>query len=285
MKLGKDVISGKTTVKLGLKFTKPQKTIKVLGAGEKEILWTLYTLGSMSHHKLRDTLHKDIDTSLGRLRKKRLVKLEKDAVKLTDVGRGAILHYAVKGKSWSGYRKIPKVKSKFKLVVFDLDDTLIPGFVTKEVDVETMRRILVTLKKNNIKTSVLSINPDYTVYKRLRNYGLLRYIDIPFQTSKTVGMKKLLRFTQLKPEEILYVGHDINSDWTGIKNADKRIPVVLFEDAISYGDFGTKTPKVKGSLIIPRDFTTFIKVLEGKIRETDDKDKLIKAMHKKVLVM
>lgn len=281
MKLGKDIIFSKKT-EYGLKFTKPHKASRVLGAGEKEILWTLYTLGSMSRNKLCDTLHKDINTSLGRLRKKRLVKLEKSTVKLTDVGCGAILHYAVKGKTWSGYRKIPKVKSKFKLVVFDLDDTLIPGFVSKDVDVELMRKILRTLKKSGVKTSVLSVNPDTTVYKRLRNYGLLRYIDIPFQTSKSVGMKKLLNFTQLKPEEVLFVGHSIDSDFLAIKNADERIPVVLFKDTFSRGDARAKPPKVEGSLIIPRDFTTFIKVLEGKIRETDDKNKLIKTMHEKM---
>ena len=216
----------------------PQKPKYKLGCTEKEILWTLMSLGETDGKTLRRLINRQIKGSINRLRKKGLIAKNGEKIGITEQGKSAIMFIASEGKIWSN-RKV-KLNTRIKLVAFDLDDTLIPGYVNKNIDVELMRTFLRILKDNGIRIAVLSINPKSVVYSRLRQYGLLRYIDYPFHTTKGRGLLFLKESLNLEDSEMIFIGHDLTSDYLDIKRTNPKANVVLLEDSISNHDIPCK---------------------------------------------
>lgn len=261
--ISKSVLGRKSSY--SLTKAKPVKPKLKLGVTEREVLWTLLSLRrDIKRTELTSLTGKDLRKTLIRLKNKGLVKESKEHyIELTKEGKGVVLYFSKRGSVW-GKRHVPKLQTQYKLVAFDLDDTLIPGYVNKFVDVETMRRFLHILKANNIKIAVLSINTPETVYYRLRDYGLLRYIDYPIFTQKGTAIQTLKHVMNLKDNQILFIGHDISMDYHNVKSLNPKVKVALLRDALSSGDAGTYS-KPYSPVLIDRSIPTFIKVLENKI--------------------
>jgi len=239
----------------------PQKPKYKLGCTEKEILWTLMSLGETEGKTLKHFINKQIKGSIYRLKKKELITKNGKKIGITEKGKSAVMFIASKGKIWSN-RKV-KLNTGIKLVAFDLDDTLIPGYVNENVDVELMRTFLRILKDNGIRTAVLSINPKSVVYLRLRHYGLLKYIDYPFHTIKGKGLLFLKESLNLKDSEIIFIGHDLTSDYLDVKRTNPKANVVLLEDSISNHDTPHKIQQGENIPTVKRKISDLIKLINS----------------------
>jgi predicted HAD superfamily phosphohydrolase YqeG len=210
-----------------------------LGRTEREILWTLSSFeNTMDIRNLRFYIGRHIKGSIRRLANKKLIEKNGKKVKLTADGETVIRKIAEKGEIWKE-RKI-RLKTKIKLAAFDLDDTLVPGYVSKTFDVEIMRQFLKILKDNDIRTTVLSINPKDVVYWKLRQFGLLQYIDYPFQTTKGEGLLRLLKMLNLREDEAIFIGHDLMFDYQMVRSRNPNVKIILLKDCLSNTDKSVK---------------------------------------------
>ena len=253
---------------------KPKKPECRLGKTEREILWTLMSFDTpMKKRELKFWMNREIKGSVYRLVKKGLIKSNSKEFAITDYGKSVLMYIASKGKVWR-HRKV-KLHNSIKLVAFDLDDTLIPGYVNKYVDVELMRQFLRILKENGIRTAVLSVNTRETIYWRLRTYGLLRYVDYPFHTDKGYGLLFLKKTLNLDDKEIIFIGHDLTWDYRFVKSVNPNIKVVLLSDSISNCDRSKPNILRKinkneldseqlDAVIVDRCMNEFIKLLNNK---------------------
>jgi len=210
-----------------------------LGRTEREILWILSSFENvMDTRKLRFYIGRQIKGSIRRLVNKKLIEKNGKKVKLTADGETAVRKIAEKGEIWKE-RKI-RLKTKIKLAAFDLDDTLVPGYVSKTFDVEIMRQFLKILKNNNIRTTVLSINPKDVIYWKLRQFGLLQYIDYPFQATKGEGLLRLLKTLNLREDEAIFIGHDLMFDYQMVRSRNPNVKIILLKDCLSNTDKSVK---------------------------------------------
>jgi predicted HAD superfamily phosphohydrolase YqeG len=240
-----------------------------VGRTEREILWTLNSFGNMMDVRtLKFYMGRQIKGSVGRLLNKKLIEKNGKVIRLTVDGEMKTLQIAKKGKVWKD-RKI-KLNTKIKLVAFDLDDTLVPGYVNRTFDVEIMRQFLKILKENNIRTTVLSINPKDVVYWKLRQFGLLQYIDYPFHTTKGEGLQFLRKALNLSEDEIIFIGHDLMFDYKMIKMRNPNVKVVLLKDCLSNSDkvYSVNSANTNDAIIIERKLKDLINIINSHDKNT-----------------
>ncbi|MDG6989559.1 MAG: HAD family hydrolase [Nitrososphaerota archaeon] len=152
--------------------------------------------------------------------------------RLTPGGEKAIYNAANKAST----PKALMLQPKFKLVGFDLDDTLIGGSTQPNVDTKLMATVLTVLKQNGVKTAVFSVNPRSTIYERLKVYGLLPLIDYPFFDGKGGKLRHLIERLGLAQKDVLFVGQDTYLDYLLMREHLKTLEIILLKDALTSGN-------------------------------------------------
>lgn len=126
---------------------------------------------------------------------------------------------------------VKKKLEKIKLFVSDFDGTMTDGFVyVDERGRETVRVSrkdglgVEMLKQAGIKVFVLSKEKNSVVRARCRKLGVIFWQGVPDSKGKESLLKQLTKKYKCSPEEVLYIGDDIN-DISALKYAGVKVTV------------------------------------------------------------
>lgn len=141
-------------------------------------------------------------------------------------------------------------------VFFDLDDTLISGFVgkvQKDDAFEMLMNLAETKKECGYpRLHVVSVNPKDWVHSALERHKMLDYFDSVSGTAsdKSGAIVNVLRHFGGKASQAVMVGHDLEYDFAPIRKNRETFAVDcrLIEDRISQFD-GKLTPEDKEKLL------------------------------------
>lgn len=143
------------------------------------------------------------------------------------------------------YKKLKE--DQIKLLLFDLDNTIIPDNV-KEID-DDIRELFKKIKKLNIKPMVFSNSIKPKKIKRICNDLDIDYIYFALKPL-SFNFKKVIRKNNVKKEEVAIIGDQLLTD---IKGGNKvGINTILVKPISEYDSIFTRLNRLKEKKIMKK---------------------------------
>lgn len=143
------------------------------------------------------------------------------------------------------YKKLKE--DQIKLLLFDLDNTIIPDNV-KEID-DDIRELFKKIKKLNIKPMIFSNSIKPKKIKRICNDLDIDYIYFALKPL-SFNFKKVIRKNNVKKEEVAIIGDQLLTD---IKGGNKvGINTILVKPISEYDSIFTRLNRLKEKKIMKK---------------------------------